>query len=58
MVIKCDLSPLEPLVAEFVTTTVPCSVCQVPTGWNCVGSVCRPRHTAALARYLGGPRCC
>ena len=51
------LSPLEQLVAEFVTTTVPCSVCDVPTGCSCNGLVCRPRRTAALEQFLSGQRC-
>ncbi len=51
------LLPLERLVEEFVTTTAPCSVCHVPTGRDCAGLVCRARRTAALNRYLGGPRC-
>jgi hypothetical protein len=51
------LSPLERLVEEFVTTTVPCPVCRVPTGWDCAGLVCRPRRIAALEHFLGGQRC-
>jgi hypothetical protein len=51
------LSPLERLVEEFVTTTVPCPVCEIPAGCRCDGPVCTPRRTAALDQYLGGRRC-
>ncbi|HEX4102340.1 MAG TPA: hypothetical protein VHY21_17665 [Pseudonocardiaceae bacterium] len=51
------LSPLDQLVQEFVTSTVPCPVCHVPTGWDCAGLVCTLRRTAALEQYLGGQRC-
>jgi hypothetical protein len=55
--ITWDLSPLERLVTEFVTTTVACPDCAAPLGRGCAGLVCRARSTAALDRYLGGPRC-
>jgi hypothetical protein len=45
------------LVEKLVTTTVPCPVCRVPTGWDCAGLVCRPRRIAALQHFLGGQRC-
>ena len=56
MTIKWGLSPLEQLAEEFVTTTVPCPICEVPAGYRCNGLVCRPRRTAALERSVGGLR--
>ncbi|MFZ0120940.1 MAG: hypothetical protein WAN20_09860 [Pseudonocardiaceae bacterium] len=34
MTIKWGLSPLEQLAEEFVTTTVPCPICEVPAGYR------------------------